>query len=291
MSIDITAAFENEPPELDFIWPGFLSGTVGALIAPGAAGKSFWALEAAMAVASGIPSGDIIGLHPTRSGTVVYFAGEDPAPALIQRLHSIGRYLSPDARKAIARNLSLEAIMGKRLNIMAEQHLAKVLEYCAGSRLIVLDTLSRIHQLDENSNGDMAHLVATLEYVAATTGASVLYLHHANKGSARSGLLDQQQAARGASALIDNARWCGYVAKMTPDEAKGLSESTNGDAITAQRRSLFVRFGISKQNYGITPTDKWYQRREGGVLLPVELTEANQSKANGHDKRRHSDGF
>uniref|UniRef100_UPI0027E46466 AAA family ATPase n=2 Tax=Pseudomonadota TaxID=1224 RepID=UPI0027E46466 len=51
MAIDLRAAFENEPPALDFIWPGFLAGTVGALVAPGATGKSFWALEAAMAIA------------------------------------------------------------------------------------------------------------------------------------------------------------------------------------------------------------------------------------------------
>ena len=48
MALDIMAAFTNEPPELDFIWPGFLAGTVGALVAPGATGKSFFALEAAM---------------------------------------------------------------------------------------------------------------------------------------------------------------------------------------------------------------------------------------------------
>ena len=66
-------------------------------------------------------------------------------------------------------------------------------------------------------------LVAVLEHVAATTGASVLYLHHVSKGSAREGQTDQQQAARGASALIDNAGG-GYVARMTEDEAKRLSD-------------------------------------------------------------------
>ncbi|MCP6060396.1 helicase RepA family protein, partial [Klebsiella pneumoniae] len=67
-------------------------------------------------------------------------------------------------------------------------------------------------------------LVATLEHIAASTGASVLYLHHVSKGSAREGQTDQQQAARGASALIDNARWCGYVARMTEAEAERLSD-------------------------------------------------------------------
>lgn len=31
MAVDIMAAFTNDPQELDFIWPGFLAGTVGTL--------------------------------------------------------------------------------------------------------------------------------------------------------------------------------------------------------------------------------------------------------------------
>lgn len=224
MALDIMAAFTNEPPELDFIWPGFLAGTVGALVAPGATGKSFFALEAAMSIACSVAGGDLVGLAPAHTGRVVYLAGEDPQPALVRRVHAIGQHLNQSAREAIAENLMLEPIMGKRLNVMDEAHLRRVIDYSAGARLIVLDTLSRIHSLDENSNGDMAHLVSVLEHIAATTGAAVLYLHHVNKGSARDGQTDQQQAARGASALIDNARWCGYVAKMTEQEAERLSD-------------------------------------------------------------------
>lgn len=246
-------------------------------MAPGATGKSFWALEAAMSIASSVAGGDLVGLAPTRTGRVIYLAGEDPPPALVCRIHAIGKHLNQQARESIAANLTLEPIMGKRLDVMIDRHLARVIEFCAGARLIVLDTLSRIHGLDENSNGDMARLVATLEYVAASTGASVLYLHHVSKGSAREGQTDQQQAARGASALIDNARWCGFVAKMTEDEAKRLSDRGHGrQAIGNDRRGHFVRFGVSKQNYDATPLDRWYSRHSGGVLLPVDLVETKQ---------------
>lgn len=281
MALNIMEAFRQEPPQLDFIWPGFLAGTVGALVAPGATGKSFWTLEAAMAVACSVAGGDVVNLRPQRTGRVVYLAGEDPEPALIRRVHAIGQHLSDLAREAIAKNLVLEPIMGKRLNVMDERHLARVVEFCVDTRLIVLDTLSRIHSLDENSNGDMARLVATLEYVAARTGASVLYLHHVSKGSAREGQIDQQQAARGASALIDNARWCGFIAKMTEDEAKRYSDrihNRNPKAIGSDRRGFFVRFGVSKQNYDATPLDQWYERRDGGVLVPVDLLEVETGK-------------
>src|SRR5690554_6541609 len=199
MAIDLMWAFENEPPPLDFIWSGFLSGTVGALVAPGATGKSYWALEAAMCIASSVPGGDVLQLNPSKTGRVIYLAGEDPEPVLLRRIHAIGKHLSPAARAAIAKNLVLESIMGKGLNIMDERHMQKILDFCHGARLIVLDTLSRVHHLDENSNGEMAQLVSRLEQIAYLTGASVLYLHHVNKNSARDGQTGQQQAARGAS--------------------------------------------------------------------------------------------
>jgi len=279
VAIDVLAAFEHEPPVLDFIWPGFLAGTVGALVAPGATGKSFWALEAAMSIACSVVGGDLLGLAPSHSGSVLYLAGEDPAPALVRRIHFIGKHLDSGARAAIAEGLTLEPIMGKGFDVMNARQFEALTEHGQGHRLIVFDTLSRIHRMDENSNSDMSNLLSRLEQLAERTGASVLFLHHVSKGSARDGLADQQQAARGASALIDNARWCGYVAKMADDEAKRLSDRPHDRLpIGQERRGYFVRFGVSKQNYDTTPVERWYQRQEGGVLLPVQLLDAAGEK-------------
>ena len=279
MTIDLRAAFAVEPPPLDFVWPGFLAGTVGALVAPGASGKSFFALQAAMAVACYTDGGDLLGLNPLRAGRVVYLAGEDPECALVRRIHAIGKHLSSSAREAIADNLSVEAIVGRRLDIMRDDHRARLIDYCVGARLLVLDTLSRIHALDENSNSDMSRLVAALEHVAARTGASVLYLHHVNKGSARDGQTDQQQAARGASALIDNARWCGFMSRMTDDEGARLTDRAYvREPIGNDRRNRFVRFGICKQNYGVTPLERWLERQDGGVLINTDLLDVRADR-------------
>lgn len=292
MIIDILAAFEQEPPVLDFIWPGFLAGTVGALIAPVATGKSFWALEAAMSIACGVAGGDVIGLEPQVTGRVLYLAGEDPEAALIRRIYAIGKHVSADARVDIARHLTREPIMGRGFVVMNTKQFHRLVEYGEGYRLIILDTLSRIHQLDENSNGDMSRLVAKLEQLALCTGASVLYLHHVNKGSARDGSVDQQQLARGASALIDNARWCGYITRMSEDEAKGLSDrSFDRATIGEDRRRYFIRFGVAKQNYDITPVDRWFERQEGVVLRPVALLPAGDVERRDRQLRGCADGF
>ncbi|HBS17049.1 MAG TPA: replication protein A, partial [Halomonas sp.] len=115
MAIDLMWAFENEPPPLDFIWPGFLAGTVGALVAPGATGKSYWALEAAMCIACSVAGGDVLKLNPPKTGRVIYLAGEDPEVVLLRRSHAIGKHLGHSARASIAENLVLESIMGKGL--------------------------------------------------------------------------------------------------------------------------------------------------------------------------------
>ncbi len=278
--IDIMSAFQNEPPELDFVWPGFLAGTVGALVAPGATGKSFWTLEAVMAVAAAVAGGDTLELNPDKHGKVIYLAAEDPEAVLIRRVHAIGQHIKPEARQSIADNLKLMPMLGRRLDIMSERHLHRILEYGTGARLIVLDTLSRIHTLDENSNGDMARLISNLEYVAKNSGASVLYLHHTNKASAMSGNGDMQQAGRGASSLIDNARWAGYVKKMTTEEAEILTDRPFDKLTIAEQGNAdyFIRFGISKQNYSEPFDDKWYKRGPGGVLLPAELVVVKKEK-------------
>lgn len=288
MALDLLAAFEQEPPALDFIWSGFLAGTVGALIAPGATGKSFWALQAAMAVACKESDGDLLQLRPTRSGRVIYMAGEDPAAVLSHRVHALGKHLSPNARASIATNLALEPMMGVSLDLMNPDCFKALIQQVDGYRLVVLDTLSRMHQMDENSNGDMSQLITRLESLAANTGAAVLYLHHASKGSARDGSLDQQQAARGASALIDNIRWCGYIVRMGEEEANQLTEIQRGSTpIGNSRRSAFVRFGVSKQNYGTAIKDQWFERQEGGVLHPVQLMEPPQAR----ERRRFAHGY
>lgn len=276
MSIDIMHALSIPPPPLDFVWPGFLAGTVGALIAPGGTGKSFFALEAAIAVACELDGGDLLGIQPQENGPVLYLAAEDPEAALLLRLYSLGQHFNRAIRLNISFNLQLEPMMGRRLDLMKEEHLRTVIDYAQGYRLIVFDTLSRVHGLDENSNSDMAQLVATLEHIALKTGAAVLFLHHVSKGSARWKQLDQQQAARGASALIDNVRWCGYLAQMSQEEGEYLSAS--GSTPIGERFRQFVRFGVSKQNYGQPMADRWYQRHSGGVLLPVQIMEIKNDR-------------
>lgn len=275
MRIDLKTSFEQKPLALDFIWHGFLSGTVGALVSPGGVGKSYWALLAAMAIACRVKGGDLLEIKPHKTGKVVYIAGEDPCSVIAQRIHSIGGHFTDQAKEEITKNLVIESMMGERLDIMSEAGIKRVLSLADKPRLIILDTLSRIHQLDENSNRDMALLITRLEQLAVISGASVLFLHHVSKTSGRDANTDQR-SSRGASALIDNSRWCGYLTPMTPEESSRWFEKDSVTPIGVNSAQKYLRFGENKRNFASAKEGaQWYQRSEEGVLVCVTLHPAS----------------
>lgn len=278
--IDLGPLKYNKPPALDFIWGAFLAGTVGALIAPGSTGKSMFALQAVMAVASGRQEADLLRLEPNRKGLVIYLAGEDPRPVLENRLHDLAQHLDPDVWDDIKENVRLISIFGEQIDLMSDEDMQKVIAQSGGARVIVLDTLSRMHTLDENSNSDMARIIGRFEYLSMNTGSSVLFLHHTSKGAAKNNQGDVQQAARGASALIDNSRWCGYLTSMTETQSNSLIDPNCGyKPITEDRRHKYVLYGTSKTNYGRTEPGRWLVRTEDGVLLTADLQSGSADKA------------
>lgn len=287
--LELKTFFNTEPEPLDFLWAGGpLAGTVGALIAPGGAGKSFFALQAAIAIAAKEqPQADLLDIEPTKGGIVDYYALEDPMPVLWHRLHAIGSHLPPTAREAVQKNLRLRPMVGQLgfdlvnpdpdfIPVAPIAH--AIIAESTDSRLIILDTLSRAHSYDENKNGEMALLLRTLEYIAKETSATVLFLHHTNKGSAREGQGAEQQSARGASALIDNARWAAFVQTMTEKESHVFFAPHETEPIGNDGRKFYLRYGVNKQNYGSHENDTWYERTQGGVLRPVELFEQSQQQ-------------
>lgn len=85
------------------------------------------------------------------------------------------------------------------------------------------------------------------------------------------GVGDQQQASRGSSVLVDNIRWQSYLSGMTPKEAEELG-------VNDGQRGYFVRFGVSKANYGAPFPERWLRRHEGGVLKPAVLERRRKTK-------------
>jgi len=275
MTIDILKCYQTEPQPRDYVLPGMMPGTVGSIVSPGGQGKSILALMLAHLVAGGT---DLLNLGTFPTGRVIYLSAEDSEDIIHERLHCIGSKLDTGQREKCSRWIHAEDLTKITPDLingeLAKEWRKEVERLASQSRLLLLDTLRSFHSADENNSQAMAVLIGHLRAIAARTGCSIIFLHHSSKALAVNGQGDLQQASRGSSVLTDNIRWQAYLAGMTNEESEKLADY-DGQPI-AEDRGYYVRFGISKQNYGSPFTEKWFRRGKGGILEPVSLSAATK---------------
>ncbi len=155
----------------------FLVGAAGILGGAPKTGKSFFALELAVAVASGTPAAGRFAVGAP--GPVLLLAAEDPPAVVVQRLAALAT-----AREHALATLPVDVIVesGWRLPDGLDRLAATVVHRQA--RLLILDPLIRVHRADENSAAEMAVVLDGLRTLARATDCAVLLVHHTRKAPA-----------------------------------------------------------------------------------------------------------
>lgn len=165
--------------------------SLGIMFGDPGAGKSFFAVDASMCVATGC---DFHG-KTVRQGSVFYIAGEGHN-GLVRRFAAWGKHRGIDYtdapiflsdRPAQFLDSASARDVGEAVGEMAKLH--------GAPRLIVVDTLARCFGPgDENSTKDMSAFVAAMDELKAKfPGCTVLVVHHSGHGD--------KSRARGAVAL------------------------------------------------------------------------------------------
>jgi RecA-family ATPase len=275
--LDVAAVLRSPPPPLDFVLPGLLAGTVGVLVSPGGVGKSMLALGLATSVAAGRDAWQLTG-EDSRPGPVIVVSAEDPAVILARRLHSLRDSAKPLFKDpGVVERLHVKCVHGRGFSLGSwdgsafepsealttlEREVAEL-----RPRLLVFDTLNRcLAGVSENDNAAVGRIISEIERIVAPTGTAALVLHHVSKATALGGQGGEQQAARGASAITDNARLQLNLVGMTVEDAEARG-------ITAEGRRQWVRLVTSKCNYAAPSDDRWLRREAGGVLAQAEPPE------------------
>jgi len=154
-------------------------------------GKSFLALDLAVAVAAGIPC--LRRFAVSRPGRVLLYPAEDALHIVRRRLEGI----CAAAGVSLAA-LDVQVITAPSLRLDLEADRMRLEETVAQlkPRLLVLDPFVRLHRIDENVSGDVAPLLAFLRELQRRHGIAVAVVHHAKKGA---GAIRAGQALRGSS--------------------------------------------------------------------------------------------
>ena len=281
----VKANYDN----LDFVIPGFPMGTVGSLVAAGGSGKSIFALQQGLSIA--------LGRDNLKRGHVLYLPAEDPITEIGKRLQAIAREwrLTPEEIETATGNFHILNLLGQQPDLLQTDGkdryiLSGLLNEIAGVisqkspdpvRLLIFDTLRRFNFADENDGGQMAKVLGIMEQICLHVGCSCLFLHHTSKAASMGNATDMQQASRGSSVLVDNIRFQQFLSPMSKDECDTYATAAAPSiTIGEDNRKFFVRWGISKQNYGAPVPDRWFQRMDGGILMPVDMVTVSKKKSN-----------
>lgn len=185
-SLDVSAP----PAPPDWLINGLVcKGDVCLMLGEPGVGKSVVSLSVAVAVAEGFP--DWLGHRMHGGGRVLVVDEENPVDVAHSRLASLG------LTERGNRNLRYLSRQGVRVDKFPERILDDAIAF--DPTLIVLDSLTRLHTQDENSAGAMAAVFNDgINPLARETGATVLLLHHANKGDGGSAF----NRSRGSSDIV-----------------------------------------------------------------------------------------
>lgn len=289
--IDIARAARSPRPDLDFVLPNLLAGTVAVMVGPGGVSKSMLALQTAAVVGTGLDHWSLwTDYQHVPMGKVVVFNVEDPAVILDTRIHDVTNSRQVTGKEhdffidLFHQNVRIFPLVGRGFafghkipktgRILGTEWIEWIEHLLDGVRLAIFDTFIRgLGGLDENSSTEVAPILALIEGICRRKGVAFLILHHVNKGSTTQPGAASQQAARGSSALTDNARWQTNLNTMSESqaEARGITDG----------RKRWVQVDLTKGNYGPPIDGRWLYRSDGGILDGSEQPAAPQTKVNG----------
>ncbi len=172
-------------PEPEWRIPGILPAVgIGAIWGPSKSGKTFLAVDVALAVAYGQNWRGV----PARPGNVLYIAAEDDS-GVQMRLNAA--MMSRGYRDAEIRVLADAPPLTSKVHTKALLEAVKAL---GPQALVFVDTLASVMPgADENSSRDIGAVVNVCKRIQKITGGTVAVVHHSGKTEGR--------GMRGSSAL------------------------------------------------------------------------------------------
>tara|TARA_Y100001954_G_scaffold4787_1_gene5214 strand:- start:56712 stop:57995 length:1284 start_codon:yes stop_codon:yes gene_type:complete len=274
----------------------FPSDIAGILAAPGGLSKSFLLLILGVCVALARP---FLGFAVPRSRSVLFCSAEDDIDEVQRRVHAIreaARLAGEKLDESLFHRIGVIDMVGDTeqivlmegnnpiINTKAVDRIVQAANSLPDIGLVIIDPAARFRSGSEIDTPSATVFVKALEVIRKKTGASVIVAHHARKG----GTGDTADDIRGASALVDAARWAATLAHLPEKKARkdyGFDE--------VERKSL-IRFRVVKANYSAPISDVWLKRSEGGALhltdAPTPLRFSQKEIKENADYQRFTEG-
>ncbi|WP_288039781.1 AAA family ATPase [Acidiphilium sp.] len=266
---------EGDIPRRPWIAPGYaLRKALTVIVGPPGGMKSSLSLAWAVSLALGKPHGRF---DPQTTAPVVIYNVEDDENEQRRRLSAVLRQfdaMPADIKGRVIRTgpkkvgtLVIRTDDGIVAETTAFANLKKVVTD-NNARLVIIDPLVELHNVDENDNTAIRAVLAELRAFAVAEDVAIIVMHHTRKGAAANA--GDPEIGRGASAIIGAARVILTLGPMTEDDAKAFGLPTDRKA-----RSNYVRLDDGKANYSGVDDAAWFEKilytLDNGEMVPAAV--------------------
>ena len=250
-------------PARQFVWGhAYPRGVVSVTVAPGGLGKSTIITAEAVAMTTGHA---LMGRQTAPSRCWLWNL-EDPIEEIYRKVYAIAQHYQltqADIADRLLINsgrdeplILAQAIGGHNLLTPVADQLTK---HIIANKIdcVIVDPFVSSHQLSENDNVAIDMVVKRWAQVASDSNCAIHLVHHVRKDNGMGGA--SVADARGASALVDAARFVRRLQRMTADEARNAG-------IDEDQFWRYTREGDSKNN--LSPPSAFSTWRK---LISIEL--------------------
>ena len=268
---------QGKPLEREFVVNDLIPKDVAGVFAGlGGIGKSGLLLDLALKVASG--KGRWLNQPIMTGGDVVFLTGEDSQDEIHHRIHS----LDPEEKRfSYPNNVYVYCVPDNQpINIIAEDKdglritdagwsLQEELMSFHSLSLLIIDPLSSFCSASVSSSNEVGQLWGTyVAGLAKKTNSAVITSHHMSKSAfSASDAFGFRASIRGASAIVDSARWAAVLTHVKEDLAEEIC--LEHDVETDINR--VAQFAMVKSNGKADFTPKTLFRKDV-ILEPIEQT-------------------
>ena len=266
---------EGDIPRRPWIAPGYaLRKALTVIVGPPGGMKSSLSLAWAVSLALGKPHGRF---DPQTTAPVVIYNVEDDENEQRRRLSAVLRQfdaMPADIKGRVIRTgpkkvgtLVVRTDDGIVAETTAFANLKRIVTENK-ARLVIIDPLVELHNVDENDNTAIRAVLAELRAFAVAEDVAIIVMHHTRKGAAANA--GDPEIGRGASAIIGAARVILTLGPMTEDDAKSFGLPTDRKA-----RSNYVRLDDGKANYSGVDDAAWFEKilytLDNGETVPAAV--------------------
>lgn len=234
---------------------------VTVLLSPGSGGKSSLSLAIAAHLALGKA---FAGLNVTTPCRTLVYNGEDDLEEQSRRLYAVcAEYglsfeaVRPHVLMLSSRDIKLKLVRKDGGKAFRDDTIVQQLtDFAIASKIgmMVLDPLVRIHDCNENDNGEMDLVMDTITDIAHKANTSMLLLHHVSKAGTGETRIGNADIARGASAVINAAR-------IALTLLNANASDTDEYGIPSAERNRWVRLDDAKMNLSLAgQSATWFER-------------------------------